>query len=156
MPARRFLAPQARSGNGHGYLTQPQRPYPEHSDPTELARERERVAEHTRMCDEPEAPGPDIIDAQRDLARTYDRLRHHADVQQREEIRQHLTVEHRMAEAHRRAKQQRIDLSSELHACKQMLDRARKGGRTEPPALLRKLTEAEARLDHRPDLADAA
>ena len=168
-PARKFLAPQARAGNGHGYYSQPQRPLTEatgHADPHLLADEAERVREATRMCDEPESPSAAIVDAQADLARHYDKLRHAVDVQQREQIRQHLSMEHRMAEAQRRAKLQRIDVSREMRACQVMLERSRKGCQTRtdglntcacdrcnPPAAVRKLTFVEARLDHRPDLA---
>jgi hypothetical protein len=56
-PARRFLAPQARAGNGLGYLSQPQREYPIAADPPELV---DRIAGATDWRDEPE--GLDRLD----------------------------------------------------------------------------------------------
>jgi hypothetical protein len=171
-PARRFLAPNAKAGNGHGYYSQPQRPLADSdgiTDADQLADEAARVSERSRLCDEPEAPGPAIVDAQADLARHYDYLRHLADVEQREMARRHLSMEARMAEANRRARLQRIDVSREMRACQVMLERSRKGCQTRndgldtcvcdrcnPPAAVRKLASVEARLDHRPDLNRAA
>ena len=158
-PARRFLAPQARQGNGHGYVSQPHRPLPEaslHADTDVLREEAALVHTRTRMCDEPESPGPAIVDAITDLARTYDRLRYLADLEQRAGIRKQLTIEQRMADAQRRAKQRHADISGELHVIRQMLKRARDGGRKDPPAVHERLARIEARLDYRHDLADAA
>lgn len=151
-PSRRFIAPQARAGNGHGYLTQPQRPYPEHSDPDELAREQERVATHTKHCDEPEAIGDAIVNAQTELARTYDRIRYTADIEHAHQIREQLSMEQRMADARRRAKLRHADISGEMHAITKMLEHAERGGRKTPPAAVTRLQRIEARLDYRWDL----
>jgi hypothetical protein len=153
MPARRFIAPQARSGNGHGFLSQPLRPLPEVADNPDLVA---RIGGATHYCDEPEAVGPDIVDAQTELARTYDRLRYQAEVEQAQKDRRMLSIEQRMADAVRRAKLRHADVSGEMHVIKQMLERARKGGRAEPLAALERVERLEARLDYRPDLADAA
>lgn len=161
MPARKFIAPQARAGNGHGYLSQPPRPLPEVADQPDLIA---KIATATHYCDEPEAISPDIVNAQADLGRTYDRLRHDADVEQREHNRKALVeavgpliaAEHRMAEARRRAKLQHVDISHELHIMRRDLDRARAGGRDNPRQVIARLEKLEARLDHRPDLEDAA
>lgn len=149
----RFIAPQARAGNGHGYLNQPLRPLPEVADPADLV---DKIASATHYCDEPEAIGPDIVDAQTELARTYDRLRYEAEVELSQQTRKLLTIEQRMADAQRRAKLRHADISGEMHVVKQMLKRARKGGREDPPAALERVERIEARLDYRPDLADAA
>lgn len=159
-PARKFMAPNGKTS------TQPLRPLPEHSDEHEFAGEREadRVADRTRLCDEPEFPTGAWCDAQADLGRTYDRLRHAADVQAREQIREQLmhdlgpliALEHRMTEARRRAKQQHVNVSHELHVCRLMLERARTGNRTNPTSLVSRVERLEARLDHRPDLDQAA
>lgn len=112
MPARKFIAPQARSGDGHGYLNRPPRPLPEAIDPIGDYRDAElvaKIADATDYCDEPEAISADIVNAQADLGRTYDRLRHNAEIEQREQNRQAVTeavgpliaAEHRMAEARR-------------------------------------------------------
>jgi hypothetical protein len=159
MPARKFLAPAARAGNGHGYLTQPARPCPEVADDPDLVA---KIASATHYCDEPEYPDADIVNAQAELNRTYDRLRHHADIEQREHDRRALTeavgpliaAEHRMNEARRRAKLQHVDISHELHIMRRDLDRARAGGRDNPRTVLDRLARVEAQLDHRPDLED--
>lgn len=153
MPARKFLAPQARQGDGHGYTNRPQRPLPEVPDSPELVA---RIHDRTALCDEPEAPSGAWIEAQYDLARTYDRMRHLAQVEQAHRIRACLSLEARMTEAHRRAKLQRVDVSGELYVIRQMLERARRGGRGEPPAAVDRLSRVEATLDYRPDLEDAA
>jgi hypothetical protein len=166
MPTRKFIAPQAKAGDGHGYLNRPPRPIPEGIDPVHDYRDAEtvaRIAAATHYCDEPEAISDDIVDAFRDLGRTYDRLRHNAEVEQREHNRQALTqavgpliaAEHRMNEARRRAKLQHVDVSHELHIMRRDLDRARNGGRDNPTNVIARLERLEARLDHRPDL-DAA
>lgn len=147
-PSRRFLAHGA--GNGHGYRTQPQRDIPEVADDPETIA---RIREATSIGDEPEAPGPAIVDAYTDLARTYDRARHAAEVEARQQTRRLLDAEKRLAEAKRQAKLRHIDVSREVHVVKNMLDRARKGGRAEPEAAIHRLERIEARLDHRPDLA---
>ncbi len=158
--APHFLAPQARAGNGLGYLTQPTRPLPLVADPPDLT---DKIRSATAMCDEPEAIGPAIINAQADLARTYDRLRHHATIQQAEQTRRLLKAEHRIADAQRRAKRQHIDVSHEIRIVQKMLDRARRSNRQQapedrqdPPAAIARLERIEARLDHRPDLENAA
>ena len=152
-PASRFLAPQGRAGNGHGYLNQPIRPLPEVADHPDLVA---KIANATHHCDEPEAPGPAIVDAITDLARTYDRIRYTAEIEAAQQSRRLLTIEQRMADAQRRAKRRHADISGEMHAIKAMLARARSGGRTDPPAAHERLERIEARLDYRHDLADAA
>lgn len=160
-PTRKFLAPNGRIVNkplrdlpaGSGTL----QPSPEQLE------EAERVADATSLCDEPEFPSGAIIDAYRDLGRTFDRLRHAADVEQREQNRAALmeavgpaiALEHRMVDARRRARMQGVDVSRELHVMRKDLERARNGGR-EPTAVARRMASLEARLDHRPDLDQAA
>lgn len=155
-PASRFLAPQARAGNGRGYLSQPGRPLPdtpEHPDHPDLVA---KIAGATCHCDEPEAVGPAIVDAFTDLARTYDRIRHTAEIENLQQARRLLSMEQRMADVQRRAKRRHADVSGEMHAIKCMLERARKGGRDEPSAAFERIERIEARLDYRHDLADAA
>lgn len=153
MPARRFIAPQARAGNGHGYLTQPPRPLPIVADPPEVV---ERIASATSTTDEPEAPSPAWVEAAADLHRTYDKLRFVAQVEQTQQIRRTLTVENRMAEARRVARLRNINARSEFTAIARMLEHARME-RTDhrrtrlEAAAERRLAGVEARLDQLPD-----
>jgi hypothetical protein len=144
-PARKFLAPNGK------IATQPLRELPIAGDPPEVV---DRIASGTSILDEPECPSKAIVDAQADLAKTYDRLRHAAQVEHAQTIRRELTMEARMADAHRRAKLQRVDVSRELHVMRKDLERARDSGR-QPVTVARRLVELEARLDHRPDLEAA-
>lgn len=153
IPARKFLAAQARAGNGHGYTSTPGRPLPEVADPPEVI---ERIRTQTNLCDEPEAPSANWIDAEADLRRTYDQQRHKIQVAAMQKIRGALNTEARMAEARRQAKMRHIDISGELHAIDLLLKRAREGGRKEPPGAVARLEKVEARLDFRPDLDEAA
>ena len=155
-PARKFLAPAARQGDGRGYLNQPQRPIPEHADAIKLAEDADLVAARAAMCDEPEAVGPAVVDAFTDLARTYDRIRHHADVERARADRETLPVDARIRDAKRRAKLRHADISGEMHAVEKIVERATRGGRPVPPAALDRLRRIEARLDYRHDLEDAA
>ena len=146
-PARRFMAPNGRT------VTQPLRELPVVADEPEVV---DRIREATSLFHEPEFPSKATVEALADLGRTHDRLRHAAEVEQAHAIRGALTVEQRMMDAQRRAKLQRVDVSHELHIMRQMVDRARKGGRHDPPAALARIERVEAVLDYRPDLEEAA
>ena len=153
-PTRRFIAPNGR------IVTQPLRDLPLVADEPEV---RDRIREATSLFHEPECPSKATVDAIADLGRTHSRLRHAADVEQREQDRQALTgrlgavagMEARMLDVRRRAKLQRVDVSRELHVMRKDLERARGSGR-QPDGVGRRLIALEARLDHRPDLEEAA
>ena len=127
-PTRKFLASNGR------IVSQPLRELPVVADEPEVV---DRIRGATRLCDEPEVPSKATVDAVSDLGRTFDKLRHAREVEAREQIRAALmhdlgssiAIEHRMADAQRRAKRQHVDISHEIHICRKMLDRARNGGR---------------------------
>jgi hypothetical protein len=96
---------------------------------------------HEGMRDEPECIGAAIVDAYADLHRTYDQLRHNLQVMEMREIRRALTAEQRMADLRRRAKAERLDMSSEFHVMRKMLARGNE------KAALARLEAAELRLD---------
>lgn len=146
-PARRFMAPGARSGNGHGYYTQPQRPLPHAGDTPELATEAARVADRNRFCDEPEYPDRAIVDAYGELARTYDMVRRAQELEELQRARVLLTAEQRLRDAQHKAKRRHVNLTGEFHAVRSMLDQAKRGGRKDPPSAVRALERIEARLD---------
>lgn len=141
----RFLAPQAKAGNGFGYLTRPLRSLPEHSDPDQIAREAARVAEAVNLCDEPEAAGDAWVDAQAELAARRDLQRRIADHAQMQHDRRRLKVESRMLDADRRARLQRIDVRREMFLLAGMLSHGRRA------AALERLERLERRLDGVPD-----
>lgn len=138
MAARRFLAPQARAGNGLGYLSQPERPLLPGGDPPDVV---EKIRTATAMCDEPEAPSAAWVDAEAELAAERNRLRLLKLAETARGIRQTLTIENRMRDAHRRAKLKRIDLTGEFHIMRMMLDRGKEADATV------RLERVEARLD---------
>jgi hypothetical protein len=101
----------------------------------------ERIRSATAMCDEPEAPGRDWVDAQGELAAEHNRLRHLKAVEERRAIRATLDVEVRMRDAVHRAKRQHVDVSREMYVLARMLQ---KGSRQ---AASNRLEHLEARLD---------
>lgn len=146
-PARKFLAPNGRIAG------KPLRELHDGGDPPEVVA---RIAEATSLCDEPEMPSKATVDAHAELARTYDRLRYCAELEQARKTRQMLSIEARMADVQRRAKLRGANVSGEMHVVKKMLDRARNGGRKDPPAAFERIERIEYRLDWRPDLEDVA
>lgn len=147
MPARRFLAPQGRAGNGHGYLSQPARQYPVVADEPEVV---ERIRTATSTCDEPEAPSDAWVDAEADLAAERNRVRLLRQAELAQQARQHITVENRMRDAERRAKLKHVDVSRELFLLSKMLERGNEAAATG------RLENLEARLDGVADLREAA
>ena len=138
MAARRFLAPQARAGNGHGYLSQPERELPPVADEPDVV---DRIRSATSMCDEPEAPSAAWVDAEAELAAERNRLRLLKLAETARGIRQTLTIENRMRDAHRRAKLKHIDVSREFYVMRKMIAR---GNET---AASQRLEKLEAQLD---------
>lgn len=118
MAARRFLAAQARAGNGHGYLSQPEREYPLAADPPDVV---ERIASRTSMCDEPEA-----LDAQDYKMHVDQRAKEHAEQQrkfetrQREQARRLMDFEQRLVTAQTEARMRRIDVTREVRLLRNM------------------------------------
>jgi hypothetical protein len=136
---RRFLAPQARAGNGHGYYDRPQRPISQAIADDEAT--VERVSSFTSLCDEPEAPSRDWVDAEAELAVERNRLRLLAQAQASREARQGVSMENRIKDVQRRAKQRRMSVNGELHVIKQQMMRGKVA------AGLERLEALEAALD---------
>jgi hypothetical protein len=125
---------------------------PKRAEPREVTGPEEKgYTEEVRRAlrDEPETPSRAWVDAQGELAAMYDRLRLQKEVGEARATRQALSIEHRMADAHRRAKLKRIDLTGEFHVMRKMLERGNQATATE------RMERVEARLDGWP-LADAA
>jgi hypothetical protein len=137
--ARRFLAPGARVADGRGYYNRPQRPISQAIADDEAT--VERVASFTSLCDEPEAPSQDWIDAQSDLAVEHNRQRLLAAHVQACESRAGVSIENRIKDAQRRAKARRMSVNSELHVIKQQMMRGKVA------AGLERLEALEALLD---------
>jgi hypothetical protein len=148
----RFLAPQARQGDGIGYLNQPiRRDLPEGLDRFELADHAERTREATRPEDEPECIGPAILDSYITANRLIFSQRHVVEVlDMREHVRPLLRAEDRLRDAERRAKQaRRRDLKGEFMALRGMLARYQRADDEPKPesSLVRRLEGVEAKLD---------
>lgn len=110
----------------------------------------ERVADAVAMCDEPEMISRAISSRYGDEANGkngHTSLRHRAAVEQARDARQTWTVEKRIGVVKLRAKQQRVDVSHELHIIEKALARARSGGRELPAAPMKRLEAVEALLD---------
>jgi hypothetical protein len=152
---RRFLAPQAQRGDGHGYLSRPNR---ELSKATHVSEDGfrdiaadssevvDRIAEARSLFDEPECISGGIV-SYTESANKADTLRHARDVEIARQDRQRLESEQRIRAAHERAKRQHVNVSGELHVVQKMLDRAKAGGRREPVAAIRRLEKVEETLD---------
>ena len=146
MPSRKFLAPKARAGNGHGYLSQPIRPLTNTNTPDE-PHVVERIASATNLADEPECISGAIVDGYTELAQFQHSIRHQQAVEAARQTRPLLEAEDRIRDAERRAKQSHRNLSSEFHVMRKMLERAEKGGRKAPASLISRLERVEASLD---------
>jgi hypothetical protein len=96
----RFLAPQGRSGDGHGYMREPLRPLQPGDNEQTVA----RIRDATSMCDEPQS-----LDAQEWL--------NHIDER-------HKTLE----EQRRKFEAVRIDQERRLMSFEQRLDHGPQGG----------------------------
>jgi hypothetical protein len=118
LAARRFLAPAARQGDGRGYLTQPDRQYPQAPDEPETVA---RIATATAMCDEPEA-----LDSQDYKLHVDKRAKAAAEQQrkfetvQRERERRLMNFEQRLATAHEAARARGRDVGSEVRLLRHM------------------------------------
>jgi hypothetical protein len=136
---RRFLAPQARAGNGHGYYDRPQRPISQAIADDEAT--IDRVASFTALCDEPEAPSRDWVDAEAELAVERNRQRLLAQHVEAKAARSGVSIENRMRDVQRRAKVRRLRVSGDLYVIRQQVKR----GKME--SALAKLEAVEALLD---------
>jgi hypothetical protein len=150
-PKPLFLAPQARQGDGSGYLNQPiRRELPEGLDRFELADHANRVREATRAEDEPECIGPAILNSYAESNQFRYSQQHAADVLAARQMRPLLRAEDRLRDAERRAKYaKRRDLKGEFLALKGMLARYTRNDDEPKPgsSVLRRLEGVEAKLD---------
>lgn len=96
---------------------------------------------HKGLRGELEIPSGAWVDAQAELAAKYDRMRLIRQAEDAREIRRELTIEHRMMDAQRRAKLQRVDVTREFYVMRKMIARG-----NEQPAIDR-LERLEAALD---------
>lgn len=120
MSSRRFLAPKARAGNGHGYLTQPTRPLTSthHADEPHVV---ERIASATTLADEPEALTQAEWDAHIDKrAILAEDQRQKFESAARDRERRLLTFEQRLVTAQTEARKRCIDVTSEVRLLKHM------------------------------------
>lgn len=119
-PARRFLAPQARAGDGIGYLSQPSRPLESttNADPEHVV---ERVLSATAMCDEPEAltqaEWEVHIDKRAILA---EEQRRKFESAARDRDRRLMDFEERLVTAQTEARRRCIDVTSEVRLLRHM------------------------------------
>lgn len=120
-----YLAPKARTGNGLGYVNRPE----------------------AAMRGEPECIGPAILDGYAESNELRYSQRHALEVAQQRHVRKELTVEARIRDVERRAKQSHRDLHSDIRLMRRMLDRSNAGGRKPSASLIRRLEAIEASLD---------
>lgn len=120
MSSRRFLAPKARAGNGHGYLSQPLRPLTSTSIPDE-PHIVERIASATNLADEPETLTRDEWDIHIDKrAKAAEEQRRKFESAARDRERRLLTFEQRLVTAQTEARKRCIDVTSEVRLLKHM------------------------------------
>lgn len=145
MPARRFLAAKARQGDGHGYLSRPQRMVPD-GDPNNPQpvppEEAARVGEARTMCDEPESPSAAWVDAESEMAAQRNTARLLRQAEEAQRARETVSMANRLRDAERRAKRNpAVDPEKELFLVRKMLAR----GKVE--AALARLLVLEDKLD---------
>lgn len=136
-PAPRFLG---RPRELHGTL--------EHVDEPETI---ERIRAAVAICDEPEQIGPAIL-TYVEMANKADTARHAREVETTQEARKLLTVEQRLVMVEVRARRQAVDVAQDVFKIRKAMQRAEKGGRKPPMAVLVRLEKVEAQLDGVTDL----
>jgi hypothetical protein len=130
----RFLMPGGGQGPERlGYSHEPLRRLQPDTDET-----KDRIAAATDLRDEPEAVSDAIADYNSELAREHDRLRRLHEIELAQVIRQNLSLEHRIADCQRRAKDQRVDITGDLYMVGRMNSEQSQTARVE---------RLEARLD---------
>jgi hypothetical protein len=133
----RFLMPGGGQGPERlGYSHEPLRRLQ-----PDTAETKDRIAAATDLRDEPEAPSQAWVDAEAELAAQRDLERRRHEVALAQVIRQNLSLEHRIADCQRRAKDQHRNISMALH----LIDKQRIRGRDDN-ALVR-VAALEAVLD---------
>lgn len=119
-PARRFLAPGARAGDGHGYLNKPQTRLDatQEADPPEVVA---LIASATRTQDEPEGLDAEEWTQHIDKrAKELEEQRRKFESASRDRERRLLTFEDRLVTAHAEARKRCIDVSSEIRLLRHM------------------------------------
>jgi hypothetical protein len=130
----RFLMPGGGQGPERlGYSHEPLRRLQPDTDET-----KDRIAAATDLRDEPEAPSQAWVDAQADLARRDQEQRRRHEIALAQVIRNNLSLENRIADCQRRAKDQRTDITGDLYMVGRMNSEANAVARIE---------KLEARLD---------
>jgi hypothetical protein len=137
--ARRFLAPGARIADGKGYYNRPQRPI-SRAIPDDQATV-ERVASFSALCDEPEAPSKDWVDAEAELAVERNRRRLVRQHEEAREARAGVSFDNRLLDVQRRAKAKRVNVTRPLF----VIGKARQSGNDR--FAVAKLEALEAFLD---------
>jgi hypothetical protein len=133
----RFLMPGGGQGPERlGYSHEPLRRLQPDTDET-----KDRIAAATDLRDEPEAPSPAWVDAEAELAQQRDLERRRHEVALAQVIRQNLSLEHRIADCQRRAKDQHVDITSALF----FIGKQRSRGRDDNAQV--RILALEARLD---------
>lgn len=161
---KRVKRPRAPRGR---FMVRPREPHPAdlasasgitYTDPDAVALVSEAVA----LCDEPEFVSDAISSRYGEVAngngahRGLHGLRHAAAVENLRDARHGLSVQHRLRDARGRAKHRHVNVSTDLHILGKALDKAARGRRLDPAAVLaehlspgdqRRLLALEARLD---------
>jgi hypothetical protein len=133
----RFLMPGGGQGPERlGYSHEPLRRLQPDTDET-----KDRIAAGLNLTDEPEAPSAAWVEGQAELAVKHDRLRHLKKVEFARLVRANLSLEHRIADCGRRAKDQRVDISSEAWIITKM------AARGNVDKAIERVGRLEARLD---------
>jgi hypothetical protein len=133
----RFLMPGGGQGPEHlGYSHEPLRRLQPDTDET-----KDRIAAATDLRDEPEAPSDDWVASEVELAKKHDDLRRLHQVELARVVRSNLSLENRIADCRRRAKDQHVNVSTELYLIEKM------GQRGNQRNVTTRIEKLEARLD---------
>lgn len=117
-PARRFLAPQARAGNGLGYLGRPERDLPIVADEKHVV---DRIKGATSLSDEPEALSKTEWTAHIDKrAKLLAEQQQKFESKTRDQARRLMDFETRLTTAQQEARNRCIDVSSEVRLLRHM------------------------------------
>lgn len=137
-PPGRFLAPNGRT------RTRPLRELPTVADEPDTI---DRIREARTFADEPEGIGPAILDDWAEVRRLHLSQQHAFDVAEMQTIRPQLSIEDRVRDIQRRAKQGGYDLRRETALMWRDIESANAGNRKPPKRVFDRAEALEGLLD---------
>lgn len=146
-PVGWFLASNGRTRTSPPRAAPFNPPDPRNTDVEALRREAEVARAALTFRDEPEQVGPRWLEDYAQVADLHRSQQHAKDVAAAQVLRPLLDVDDRVRDIQRRAKYAHVNLSHEVHIMQRDIERAKRGGRAAPIAVMNRCEKLEALLD---------